>query len=143
MKLNITFLKQVVYFRKKNNKEMRVVKGLLRLNFIRNHFIKFDINGILLKIRRMFFKKNNKSIQFKHSEFKEPFNLRINNSEIDSYYQVLFNLEYEIKINESPKVIIDLVANIGLAAIYFLNKYPNFKVISVEPEFAIKEFENV
>jgi FkbM family methyltransferase len=37
-------------------------------------------------------------------------------------------------LNISPKVIIDAGANIGLASIYFANKFPEAKIIALEPE---------
>jgi FkbM family methyltransferase len=37
--------------------------------------------------------------------------------------------------NESPvETVIDLGANVGLSALYFITKYPNARVIAVEPE---------
>jgi FkbM family methyltransferase len=112
---------------------MRIIKGLFRLNFIRNHYIRFGIKGVLFYFRLLFSKRSEK-IQFKHGEYKQPIYLRVNSSDIDTFYQVLFNLEYEIETYAAPKVIIDLGANIGLASIYFLNKYPKSKVIALEPE---------
>lgn len=64
-----------------------------------------------------------------------PLHLRKSTSDIETFYQVFGNLEYgDIPIKFSPKVIIDLGANIGLASVYFANKYPDSKIISVEPE---------
>lgn len=42
--------------------------------------------------------------------------------------------EYKIEVPFEPKVIFDLGANIGLAAVYFKNRFPGAMIVSVEPE---------
>jgi len=42
--------------------------------------------------------------------------------------------EYDFLVETQPRVIIDAGANIGLASIYFANRYPEAKIIAIEPE---------
>jgi FkbM family methyltransferase len=42
--------------------------------------------------------------------------------------------EYDLKTNYEVKTIIDCGANIGLASLFFLTKYPTAKIIAIEPE---------
>ena len=43
--------------------------------------------------------------------------------------------EYNLPLNNfNPKFILDCGANVGYASVYFTNKYPEAKIISVEPE---------
>lgn len=107
------------------------IKSLLRINYIRNHFLRFGFKGLRFYHQTLL---NKPSFTFSHSEFKHPIFLRPNTSDLTVFYQVLFNLEYDIPLKFEPKVILDLGANIGLASIYYLNKYPQAKVIAVEPE---------
>lgn len=65
---------------------------------------------------------------------KYPFWLRVPSSDVPTYRKVFIDHEYEFKVNAAPNVIIDAGANIGLASIYFANKYPNAKIISIEAE---------
>lgn len=65
---------------------------------------------------------------------KQPIWVRIPTSDIDTYNQVFLWDEYAFNVSKEPKVIVDAGANIGLASIYFANKYPNTKIISIEPE---------
>tara|TARA_B110001450_G_C17586767_1_gene467275 strand:+ start:178 stop:915 length:738 start_codon:yes stop_codon:yes gene_type:complete len=61
--------------------------------------------------------------------------LRKRTSDVATFIQIFVNQEYDrIPIKFSPKTIIDLGGNIGLAAIFFANKYPESKIISIEPE---------
>lgn len=60
--------------------------------------------------------------------------LRPNTSDIPTFYQVFAGNEYEIKLPFEPKSIVDGGANIGLATIYLKSKFPNAKVICVEPD---------
>jgi FkbM family methyltransferase len=66
--------------------------------------------------------------------YKHPLRLRIPSSDIPTYKQVFINQEYDFLTKTQPKVIVDAGANIGLASIYFANKYPGAKIIAIEPE---------
>jgi len=72
--------------------------------------------------------------EIKIPDLKHPFHLRIQSSDVPTFKQVFIDKEYEFQIKNQPKVIIDAGANIGLASIYFANKYPNSKIIAIEPE---------
>jgi FkbM family methyltransferase len=50
------------------------------------------------------------------------------------YEQIFINQEYDFSEETQPKTIVDAGANIGLASIYFANKYPHAKIIAIEPE---------
>lgn len=65
---------------------------------------------------------------------KYPFWLRIPTSDIPTYKQVFINKEYDFFVTKQPMVIVDAGANIGLASIYFANKFPDAKIIAIEPE---------
>jgi FkbM family methyltransferase len=41
---------------------------------------------------------------------------------------------YEIALQDPPQLIVDGGANVGYASVYFANKYPNAKVIAIEPD---------
>lgn len=70
----------------------------------------------------------------KRSDCRYPFQVRIPSSDIPLCRQVFFDHDYDFMIAGQPKVIVDAGANIGLAAIYFANKYPDAKIIAIEPE---------
>lgn len=109
-----------------------ILKKIFRLNHIRNHYLRFGLKGIMFYFKTLLSKKD--FLVFSHKEFQQNVYLRKKSSDIATFYQVLFNLEYQLTIKEEPSVIIDLGANIGLASVFFLNKYPNSIVIAVEPE---------
>jgi FkbM family methyltransferase len=70
----------------------------------------------------------------KISNLKHPIFLRRNSSDTSVFSQIFVDKEYDIELNFEPKVIIDGGANIGLATVYFKNRYPNSKIIAVEPD---------
>lgn len=63
-----------------------------------------------------------------------PIKLRTGSSDVIAFRQVFILREYNFKVSFDPKFIIDGGSNIGMAAVYFANKYPNAQIVSVEPE---------
>jgi FkbM family methyltransferase len=71
------------------------------------------------------------------SKYLHPVRLRNNTTDITVFYQVFLAKSYELNYRIEPKFIIDCGANIGLATVFFKNKFPNAKVIAIEPEDSI------
>jgi len=86
----------------------------------------YAIKGKVMK-STVFFKLN-------RQDCTHPFRLRIPSSDVPTYKQVFINQEYNFLVETQPKTIVDAGANIGLASIYFANKYPGAKIIAIEPE---------
>ncbi len=72
--------------------------------------------------------------EINRKDYKYPFYIRVPSSDIFTYQQIFIDEEYKFNIKQEPKVIIDAGANIGLASIYFANRYKNSKIIAIEPE---------
>jgi FkbM family methyltransferase len=67
-------------------------------------------------------------------DLKSPIYLRIPSSDVLTYWQVFVDQEYALKANSLPRVIVDAGANVGLASIYFANRFPDAKIFAIEPE---------
>lgn len=63
-----------------------------------------------------------------------PFFLRNNTSDVYTFRIVFVYKEYDFWVEKPPEVIVDAGANIGLASLYFASKYPDAKIIAIEPE---------
>lgn len=81
-------------------------------------------------------KVSNSTILFekKRQDIKFPLGLRIPSSDLPTYEQVFVYQEYDFLVEKQPEVIVDVGANIGLVSIFFANKYPQAKIIAIEPE---------
>ncbi len=100
---------------------------------IRWYLKTLGFSGLLCAIKA---KVTNSTVYFKlnRHDCKYLFRLRIPSSDIYTYQQVFINQEYNFSVKAQPKVIVDAGANIGLSSIYFANKYPDAKIIAIEPE---------
>ena len=65
---------------------------------------------------------------------KRHINIRPGSSDAKVFREVFLFEDYQVNLTQPPKVIIDGGANIGLSAIYFSNRYPDAKIIAVEPD---------
>jgi FkbM family methyltransferase len=74
--------------------------------------------------------------EVKRSDCKYPFSLRLLSSDVPTCWQVFINEEYDFQTEIQPEVIVDAGANIGLASIYFANKYPQARIVAIEPELS-------
>lgn len=68
--------------------------------------------------------------------FKNKLYLRSHQSDPMIFEQVFIEQQYRFpeKFTQPVKWIIDAGANIGMASVYFANKYPEAKIISIEPD---------
>jgi FkbM family methyltransferase len=63
-----------------------------------------------------------------------PIFLRIPTSDISVYKEIFIQNEYDYYYNNNPCIIVDAGANIGLSAVFYANKFPNSKILAIEPE---------
>lgn len=73
-------------------------------------------------------------LEINRADVRFPFFLRMPSSDAATFEQIFIKQEYDFDVKRTPKTIIDAGANIGLAAIYFSSKFPEAKIIAVEPE---------
>lgn len=75
-------------------------------------------------------------LKIKLRKYPYPFYIRRKSSDPEVLNDVLLKLGYDFRtsINFEPQVIVDCGANIGLTSIFFRKKYPNAKIVAVEPE---------
>ncbi len=89
--------------------------------------------GLLYAIKGKFV--NSRSLRtVVRQDIRFPFSLRVPSSDARAYKQIFLQQEYDFSVATEPRVIIDAGANIGLASIYFANKYPDSRIIAIEPE---------
>ena len=74
-----------------------------------------------------------RSVETRWKGSPHPIWLRSGTSDMNTFLQVLGDEGYDFPVNQ-PAAIIDAGANIGLASIWFASKYPNARIIAVEPE---------
>ena len=60
--------------------------------------------------------------------------LRCDTSDILCLEKVFSNMEYETPFPLDARVIVDAGANIGMATLFFAQKYPKARIIAIEPE---------
>ena len=65
---------------------------------------------------------------------RHPVYLRVRTSDVSLCQQILLDAQYDSTLAARPQVIVDAGANIGLASIFYANRYPEAKIIAIEPE---------
>jgi FkbM family methyltransferase len=65
---------------------------------------------------------------------RHPVHLRVRTADVSLCQQILLDSQYDSTLAVRPRVIVDAGANIGLASIFYANRYPEAKIIAIEPE---------
>ncbi len=109
-------------------------RDLLRslwLSVVRNGF--FETMNVVAHYRRL--KKNSGTYYtFSFKPLNHTVSLRPGTSDFSVFRQVIMNGEYDMTLSIKPKVIIDAGANIGLASLYFHNRFPQAAIYAMEPD---------
>ncbi|GAB3898847.1 hypothetical protein GCM10028803_19020 [Larkinella knui] len=79
--------------------------------------------------------KRKRVIQIQIPQVKHPIYVRAGTSDRKVFNNIFVYGEYDaVELGFSPAHFLDGGGNIGLAAVYFANRYPNMQILSVEPE---------
>jgi FkbM family methyltransferase len=62
------------------------------------------------------------------------FSLRAGTSDIATFYQIFVGREFEFALPFEPRSIIDGGANIGLATLFLKSKFPDARIVCIEPD---------
>ncbi|MFH1133475.1 MAG: FkbM family methyltransferase [Nanoarchaeota archaeon] len=60
--------------------------------------------------------------------------LRNGTTDIDVFRQMFIFKEYKLVLGFQPRLIIDAGANVGYASLWFHDRYPQAKIVAIEPE---------
>ena len=75
-------------------------------------------------------------VKVKPPQTLHPVFLRIGTTDLPMYHQVFTSRQYELPLSKPPHTIIDCGGNVGYAAVYFANIYPEARIFSIEPEIS-------
>ena len=82
-----------------------------------------------------------KSLNVRPVKYSLRFNKQIRNvylrtysGDLDIFYEIFWKKTYAFSRNYMPHLIVDFGANVGLSPLFFLNQFPQSKIICVEPD---------
>lgn len=65
---------------------------------------------------------------------KSPIYLRLKTSDLATFKDIFVKGQYDFMPADPPRIIIDAGANVGLTTLIFANRFPEARIIAVEPE---------
>lgn len=109
------------------NEKMRVFKLFIK------YIIRLGPLNFFDYLYQRFIKKK-KLLQIKVPGLSDKVSIRNHTSDIPLFANIFILREYNVPLDGQVKTIIDCGANIGLASLYFISKFPNAEIIAIEPE---------
>jgi FkbM family methyltransferase len=73
-------------------------------------------------------------LRIRYPGFRNPFILRAGSSDFETFRQILLYSEMEFPVPQPPRRILDAGANLGLATLALLHRFPEAEVIAIEAE---------
>jgi FkbM family methyltransferase len=99
----------------------------------KKYFRVLGVQGLISAVKAKITKRT-VLLKIERPDIQFPFYLRIPSSDILTFKQIFLKKEYDLGVKKNPKIIVDAGANIGLTSICFANKFPESKIIAIEPE---------
>jgi FkbM family methyltransferase len=65
---------------------------------------------------------------------RTPLLLRSRTSDVKVFHQVFVEREHDVPLPRVPGFIIDAGANVGFSSVFFANRFPDARIVAVEPE---------
>jgi FkbM family methyltransferase len=106
------------------------------VNMYRSIETHLKLLGIGALLRAVVAKASGHKAYFKlgRDDCQHSFRLRLLSTDVHACEQIFAKKEYLFEVETHPHVIVDAGAYIGLASIYFANRYPDATIIALEPE---------
>jgi FkbM family methyltransferase len=96
------------------------------------HYLALGVRGVFLAAKAHLLRRTNET-SVRVAGIAHPIYFRLRTSDVPLLTQVIRQSQYDCELPKPPRVIVDAGANIGLASIFFANRYPGALIISVEP----------
>lgn len=91
------------------------------------------VRGLLLGAEARVLRKRIE-VRIEHPALRYPVHLRLRTTDVGLCREILVRGQYECDLVRPPRVIVDAGANIGLASVFYANKYPGAMLFAIEPE---------
>jgi FkbM family methyltransferase len=100
---------------------------------VQTHFNLFGVKGVLRRALTSVPGVNNEFNAF-IPKYSRNVRVRLGTTDVSAFEHVFVNDEYGFSLTQEPSIIVDAGANVGMSAVYFSLRYPNAKIIAIEPE---------
>jgi FkbM family methyltransferase len=97
------------------------------------YYMNFGVRGVLAVSAYRLFGRPREIIAHPPG-IRHPVHIRVRTTDPSTYAQILVRRQYAFGLPFSPKTVVDAGANIGMASIFFTHRYPEARVIAIEPE---------
>lgn len=112
---------------------MNITRGALE--HLRYNLATYGVSNVA-RIYAARFLGHPKTIAVRPVGFSHTVRLRIRTTDFPTYQEVILDKHYGFELPFTPEAIVDAGANIGLASVFFANRFPKAHIIAVEPELS-------
>lgn len=106
---------------------MSILRGL------RSSYSLFGPYGVALVAKARLLRRSSE-VSVSISGFNCPVRIRLRTTDVSLLSEMLDAPEYDLNFLVPPRVIVDAGSNIGLTSVYYANRYPQARILAIEPE---------
>lgn len=115
------------------NSRMAPLLTMANIKYIGYYYTRFGCAGVSNVIKAKLTKRA-LLLTVRGHGLQAPLYLRTRTTDVLLFDEVFLRHEYAFTMSRPPAVIIDAGANSGLVSVYFANRFPQARIIAVEPE---------